>query len=142
MLRNLKFRHDDGGTMDMIQVLVGILAIAFILLMNISTTSAAAKRSRIEVIAHEYILRMESEGCLTDTLKQELISDLENNGVENISISATTRSVHYGDKISLTIRGTLVTPSYKYDSRNFTLVKTDANIRISVAKKSVSRHTD
>lgn len=126
----------------MIQVLIGILAIIFILLMNISTTSAAAKRNRIEVIAHEYILRMESEGCLTDTLKQELISDLGNNGVENISISATTRTACYGDKISLTIRGTLVTPSYKYDNRNFTIAKADANIRVSVTKKSVSRHAD
>lgn len=143
MLKNMKYQRDDGGTIDLIQILIGILAIVFILLFNMSMTNVAARRNRIELIAHEYILRMESEGRLTPDMKQELLSDLEENGMKGVSLYSTTVStVHYGEKITLRIKGRLETSSYNFNSRKFTLEPSKTNISVDVTKKSVSRFTD
>lgn len=48
---------------------------------------------------------METKGCLDNTLKSSLNSDLSNIGMKNISISATTTKQAYGDEINISISG-------------------------------------
>ena len=140
MSNNFQLKHDEGGTMDMIQILIGILALVFLLMINISFTSTADKRSRIELVEHEYILRMETEGCLTAEAKQMLNETLTDMGMQDIVVLGTASPVDYGQRITIVIRGNLVTTAYGMSDRNFSLFKGETKIPVDITKTSISRY--
>ena len=59
-------------------------------------------------ICRRAILKMEIEGGLTDTVKEELLSALSEKGFTNVVIQGT-RNAKYGEEISLVVTG-----EYKY----------------------------
>jgi len=142
MSNNFQLKHDEGGTMDMIQILIGILALVFLLMINISFTSTADKRSRIELVEHEYILRMETEGCLTNDARTLLVETLSDMGMQDIEVSGTVSPVGYGDRITLTIRGNLVTTAYSMTDVGFSLTRGKTSIPVNITKTSISRYVD
>lgn len=141
MLRPFHLKHDEGGTVDLIQILIGILALAFLLYLNISITKTIGMRNKIELIAHEYILRMETDGYLTMDAKKELQDTLLAIGMISPDISGSISGpVIYGKKISLTIKGNLPTTSFNMISDRFSLNKdNDAQIGVNITKTSNSR---
>lgn len=140
MLKKFLFSHDEGATIDLIQILFGILALAFILLINISLSSTTVKRSNIDLVVHEYIMRMETEGCLTDDAEEQLRKTLTDMGMQDIVITGTISPVNYGDRIMLTVQGDLINTAYHMSSNVFALVKGQTSIPVSISKTSVSRY--
>lgn len=141
MINEFVFRNDEGGTIDMIQILIGILALTFLLFINIGFTNTVGKRNNIELVAHEYILRMETEGRLTNEAEEELVKTLTDMGMVEIDIiHGTSTPVIYGDVIKLEIKGKLVTTSFVMSNVGFKLLKDDTtSIPVNITKTSVSR---
>ena len=143
MLKKCLYKRDCGGYADMLYFVIGLVAIVFILLCNMNITTAAAKRSRIELVVHEYIMRMESEGYLSSTEQNELSDALKAAGMPNPTIrTGSNDKVKYGEKVVLSISGDLVTKSYEFDTDRFTMTKADLRIPVSVTKQSISKHAE
>ena len=66
------------------------------------------KKLEISQLSRQYILKMETEGYLTEENRQALIQELQKVGLQEIDLSGTTlQPVSYGDTILLNIRGTI-----------------------------------
>lgn len=84
-------------------ILIPIFAIA-ITFLNIGRDTI--KAARIENIANEYLLRMESKGYLNSQDEIDLKQELKDVGVENIDLTGTTRTnIGYGKTIKLRVKG-------------------------------------
>lgn len=84
-----------------------ILSIAFaisITFLNVGKATIGA--TRIESVANEYLMRMESKGYLTSQDEIDLKQELKGIGVENIDLTGTTRAdIGYAKTIYLKIKG-------------------------------------
>ena len=90
------------ATMISIFVLVALFAALFFSFARISS------QNRIERTYRQYLLVMETKGCLTPSAKAQLIADLTALGLENIDLTGTSESpVAYGGTVTLRIRGDL-----------------------------------
>lgn len=95
---------------DMICVIVGILCLFAILIIGVDIfgqINTAVKKTRIE---RTYIAAMETEGYLSPEKQEELIDDLMELGVYNISLAGTTTTeAGYGNIIILSVTGMINT---------------------------------
>jgi hypothetical protein len=97
---------DDGSMVDFIYVIIALLILSIISILMMNWYSDMDKKTKIEMLGREYILRMETEGFLSDGDKDNLIKNLNEFGVSNISLIGTTSApVKYGDKIILHMEG-------------------------------------
>lgn len=108
------FHKDDGSMVDFIYVIVALLILSIICVLMINWYSDMDKKTKIEMLGREYILRMETEGYLTDGDKDNFIENLNEFGVSNVSLIGTTReAVKYGDKIILHMEGKIQVSSFR-----------------------------
>ena len=106
--RKWYLKKKDGSIVDNILVaMVGITLVAAFLVIVFGAFSSISDKWGMRQVAREYLLIMETEGYLKPEDQEGLISELEEYGLYNISLSGTTTSeVSYGDRIYLSIRGT------------------------------------
>lgn len=102
--KNKLCKKKVGSNSSYILLLVGVLGM-FVLIMSQGYHFTNTNRvQKVEQIGREYLLRMESDGYLTQVDQNELISDLLSLGyVRNVSVTAPMVEVGYGEKISLEI---------------------------------------
>jgi hypothetical protein len=92
---------------NMLVALVGMVLTTAFLVIIFGAFASISDKWRMNQVAREYMLLMETEGYLTAEDKVELIKELEACGLYNISLSGTTVSeVGYGNRIYLKISGT------------------------------------
>lgn len=92
---------------NMLVALVGMVLTTAFLVIIFGAFASISDKWRMNQVAREYMLLMETEGYLTAEDKEELIKELEECGLYNISLSGTTVSeVGYGNRIYLKISGT------------------------------------
>jgi hypothetical protein len=66
------------------------------------------KKLEVSQISRKYILKMETEGYLSQENKNQMLLELKNLGIQNVDISGTTtQQVTYGDTIVLKIKGSV-----------------------------------
>lgn len=113
---------------------------AFILIMMYMTYSADLnKKDNVDILAREYILKMETEGQLNSTDESELITELQHIGLQNINLTGTTKEkVGYGNKVTLIINGSL--PVSEYSVSGLNPQKTDKLINLSIIKSSTAKY--
>lgn len=124
----------------MLPILLGILAISVLSLMYLSYMARYDKKEAADQLAREYILRMETEGYLTDESKNNLIRSMENLGYTNINLSGTTMTdAGYGNQIMLVINASLET-----DKINVTdylgINKGREETRLYICKKTTAKN--
>ncbi len=117
-------KKKKGSILKMLPVLLGIAAVSVLSIMYITYMDVMDKREMAFQISREYLLRMETEGYLTDEAAEKMISELEEIGATNINLAGTTFSqVEYGDKIILNIEARIpmdeivLTNLFNIDSR-------------------------
>lgn len=99
---------NNGSTVaaDMIPAVITIVITGILLLFYSSWVYNFETREYINSIAREYILRMETKGCLTESDRDLLLTELQSKGVEDISFDGTTTSpVDNGNLVTLKIAG-------------------------------------
>lgn len=97
-------------------------------------------KTEIDMIAREYILKMETTGYLTSEYQADLLDELNEYNWANVSIDGTTTSqVNYGDTIILHISGDLNVKTYSL-ADFFKLKKGDATVSIDISKASTAKY--
>lgn len=98
----------QGNIMDFLTVLLTIVAMSILVTVYLECTGLLLKKQEVGQISRKYILKMETEGYLTEATRNALLQELQQAGVRSVDISGTTLApVMYGDTIILKIRGTL-----------------------------------
>ena len=88
----MKLKKKKGSISKFGIPLFTIVAVFSIIVMFITYLNDFDKKDNVGIIAREYLLRMETEGYLNSTDEAELIKDLTECGVKNISLSGTTKN--------------------------------------------------
>ena len=97
-----------GNVMDFLTVLITILALSVLFTAYMECTNLMMKKQEIGQISRKYILKMETEGYLTESTKNTLIRELKEAGLQQIELSGTTLSpVAYGDPVCLKVKGVI-----------------------------------
>lgn len=101
-------KKEAGSVIEnMLVALTGIVMITAFLVIVFGAFASISDKWHMNQVAREYLLIMETEGYLTASDKADLIEELEECGLYNISLSGTTMSeVGYGERIYLQISGT------------------------------------
>jgi len=121
------------ATMISIFVLVGLFAALFFSFAQISA------QNKIERCYRQYLLVMETQGCLTASAKAQLLTDLTALGLENIDLTGTTETeVAYGGTVTLHISGDLRVDKVKESGGS--LVKGREVVHIDITKTGTALH--
>ena len=92
--------------MDLVTLGITILAMTIVVMVYLQFTELMIKKLEVSQISRKYILKMETEGYLSQENKTQMLMELKNLGVQNVDISGTTtQPVTYGDTIILKING-------------------------------------
>lgn len=101
-------KKEKGNVGDLMAAGVCLLLMTILLVSYIDSVRLINDKAEINQIARKYILRMETEGVLTEVDRLALNEELVEAGVSDISLEGTTMvRVGYGEAITLHIRGKL-----------------------------------
>lgn len=106
-LKLFKKKKDASVIENMLVALIGMVMMTAFLVIIFGAFASISDKWAMRQAAREYLLIMETDGYLSATDQSNLIKELEDCGLYNISLSGTTtREVEYGDRIYLSISGT------------------------------------
>ena len=117
-----------------------MVAVFVLVIMFVSYLGDIDKKDGVDLVAREYLLRMETEGYLNATDEAELYKDLTAKGMKNVSIIGTTRNkVGYGNKITLAITGDLTISGFNVVDV-FNIKEVPKTININIKKSSTAKY--
>ena len=97
---------NPGNIMDFLTVGIALLAISILVMVSFNSMGLMLRKMEVSQVARKYILVMETKGCLTEDIRQQMLNELDGIGLKEIDISGTTtQPVEYGNTIVLQIRG-------------------------------------
>lgn len=104
----MRFHQGDMSVGSMIVMIFSIIIVMILILSYASWHTQMSKNDEMYLIAGTYLRAMETTGYLNNEQKAQLTAELQNQGMQNISFEGTTLSkAEYGEKISLSITGTI-----------------------------------
>ena len=100
-------RRKDKGILDQfLPAIVVIVLLAVLWTGSMISASNIDRSSDIQQIARTYMLRMETDGYLTQENRELLVAELEHLDMEQIDLAGTSfTNVGYGNQVRLVIRG-------------------------------------
>lgn len=99
-------RKDKGILDQFLPAIVIIVLLAVLWTGSMISASNIDRSSDIHQVARSYLLRMETDGCLTEENRNLLLAELEALDMEQIDLTGTSfTNVGYGNRIRLVIRG-------------------------------------
>lgn len=133
-------RKKKGSMLKLAAVLISVVVTGIIGIVMVSFSGDMDKKDRIDIMAREYLLSMETKGYLVEEDKEQLLLALLELGLTNISLSGTTLAeAGYGNKVTLEITGEIEMTSYtvfeKLDVR-----KRKKTIPVHVKKSSTAKY--
>ncbi len=106
--RGKKLKRNRGNIGNFLGTVLCVLAMSVLVLQYMEQVNLIQKKWEMVQISRAYILRMETKGYLSGEDARELVAELEQVEVEQISLEGTTRNpVDYGETIILKIRGVI-----------------------------------
>ncbi len=101
-------KKEKGNMADIVAAGLCMLAMTVVMLAYMQNAGAVRRKAQVDQIARKYILRMETEGRLSDPDRILLIGELRETGLSEIDLGGTTfNQAGYGEEIVLQIRGIL-----------------------------------
>lgn len=136
----MNLKKKDGNVGKMGVILVALISMFILLMITVFSFADMEKKTDIDEVGRNYILRMESTGFLTNSDEGNMINDLKKLGVKNISTTGSTKSkVGYGKEVSLNISGKVEVTSYVFKDL-FEIKKVDTPVNIKISKTSTAKH--
>lgn len=134
-------KRKDKGMLDQFLPAMIILVLMAVLWTGSMVSAANIDRSSdIQQTARTCLLRMESDGYLTEENRQWLLSALEDLDMEQIDLTGTTVSdVGYGNPIRLVIRGRVNLVDIRFRGFASAMMTTRQAI-VSINKVSVAKN--
>ena len=107
MCRFMQKKKEASITENMLVILLMTIIVSAFLVVIFGAFASISDKWGMRQVAREYLLIAETQGYLNATDQANLIDELEQYGLYNISLNGTTVSeVNYGDRIYLCISGT------------------------------------
>lgn len=133
-------RKDKGIFDQFLPAIVVIVLMAVLWTGSMISASNIDRSSDIQQVARTFLLRMETDGCLTEENRNLLVSELEALDMEQIDLSGTTfTNVGYGNQIRLVIRGKVKLADMNF--RGFaTPMMTTRQADVAINKVSVAKN--
>lgn len=133
-------KKDQGSMIEFVYVMVTLVVVCIICIIMMNWYSNLDKKTKIEMIGREYILRMESVGYLGEEEQANLLNDLTEQGLIDISLTGTTKDhVNYGDKILLNISGSLEIRTFQLENWMH-VAKDSKKIPVKIHKSSTAKN--
>lgn len=133
-------KKDKGNMMSIFPAIITILAVSIMMIFYIGWMANVTKMDEVRQISRAYILAMETEGRLTDTMESSMRSELSAKGLKNIDLSGSTMSdAGYGNAIYLKVSGNLEINSYS-TTGGFKLLRNAGSIPINITLESTAKH--
>ena len=119
--------------------LFAILATFMVMVIYENATKNLMDKQKVDILARQYILKMETDGYLEKNEEDNLIRELQKIGLTNISLNGTTETqVGYGKEIKLEINANL--KSKDYSVRGFGLDKREKLMPIHIEETSTAKN--
>ena len=133
-------RKDKGILEQFLPAIVVIVLLAVLWTGSMISASNIDRSSDIQQVARTYLLKMETDGCLTEENKELLVAELERLDMEQIDLTGTNfTNVGYGNQIRLVIRG--VVNLKDVDFKGFaTPMMTTRQAEVAIEKISVAKN--
>ena len=133
-------RKDKGMLDQFLPAIVVIVLLAVLWTGSMVTASNINRSNAIHQVARTYLLRMESDGYLTEENRNLLLAELEALDMEQIDLTGTSfTSVGYGNQIRLVIRG--VVNLKDVDFKGFASpMMTQRQAEVAIEKISVAKN--
>lgn len=130
-MRIIKKRKEKGNIIDMCSSLFILLFVFMLLLAYLSYSKAINKKMAIDLVAKNTLYQMEETGSWTQSIENNFLSELENNGIDDIKIEknestgVNSAKAGYGEEVDLK-----VVISFKNPARQFKFMNTVTSERI------------
>lgn len=141
-----KLKRDNGDTFN--SILPNFFCIIVVLVLVILFTSWIANvehRENINQICRKYILQMEATGYLTAEMEADLVTELQNAGMNTITVESNTTKtqVQYGEDVYLQVSGTMNAFDYNVQgpgtSNMMKIIRGTDQWTVHVYKTSISK---
>jgi len=116
-------KKQQGSVGDILTTTVCILAMSIVLFAFLDCVGLVQQKLEVGQLARKYILKMETEGCLTASERIRLDSELAQMGVTEVDLSGTTLNMAgYGEAVTLRIQGRL-RGEYEFEEKRVSTAK-------------------
>ena len=116
-------KKENGTVADLMAAGLCMLAMMAVILSYMGNVRMIDQREQVSQIARKYILKMETQGVLTDADRTALTAELELAGVTDLRLDGTTLApVTYGEPVVLIIRGKLG-DGYEFEEKKVSTAK-------------------
>ncbi len=133
-------RKDKGILEHFLPAGIVIILLAVLWTGSMVCASNMDRSSDIHYIARSCLLRMETDGCLTEANKALLLAELAALGMSDVDLSGTTMTnVGYGNRICLRIKGTVALKDVRLKGFS-TPIMTGREQEVSIYKVSVAKN--
>ena len=121
--RGKAMKKEKGTVADLMAAGLCMLAMTMVILSYMGNARLIGQKEQVSQIARKYILRMETQGVLTDADRISLIMELELAGVTDLRLDGTTMApVGYGEQVVLMIQGKLE-DEYEFEEKKVSTAK-------------------
>ena len=131
----------DMGIGSMLIMILTLMMALILIMAYASWHSKLAAQDSIYLTIGTYLKSIESSGYLTENQKEQLINELEQYGMENISLEGTTLThVPYGDKVTIRVRGKVhlsETPDLMIENQDIRFSQ-DSYIEVDILRSGTS----
>jgi len=133
-------QKDKGMLEHFLPALVTIVFMGILWFGSMVTASNIDKSSALNQVTRKYILRMETDGYLTQENRTSMVSELQTLGVEGVDLTGTSlTNVGYGNQVILKVTGTLKVRSIAFRGFTKSMLK-EETIPWSVSRVSVAKN--
>ena len=107
-------KKKEGSLEKIIVPTISVVIIFIIVIIGTTAMGDVGKKDRVDMVAKNYMLKMETQGYLKSDDKTQMIKDLEKVGMKNVVFTNTTFSkVNYGESIYLGFTGNIEVTEFK-----------------------------
>lgn len=140
MLMRKKYQASSGVGALMV-FCVSLLVFMCLMVIVLAAFSNINNKWKIKQCAREYLLIAETQGCLTDTQIQDMITELNSYGLTNVNTSGTTVvQKPYGEQVNVVFSGTFTNNASAIGQSGGFLKKTTFEELLSVSRQSTSKY--
>ena len=133
-------RKDKGILDQFLPAIIVIVLLAVLWTGSMISASTIDRSTDIQQVARTYLLKMETDGYLTEENRNLLLSDLAALDMEQIDLTGTTvTDVGYGNRIDLVIRGVVNLKDMDYKGFASPMMTT-RQAEVSIKKVSVAKN--
>ena len=133
-------RKDKGILDQFLPAIIVIVLLAVLWTGSMISASTIDRSTDIQQVARTYLLKMETDGYLTEENRNLLLSDLAALDMEQIDLTGTTiTDVGYGNRIDLVIRGVVNLKDIDYKGFASPMMTT-RQAEVAIKKVSVAKN--